>query len=137
IAISQSGETADTLSSLREIKLRGGLVAGITNVVGSSLARETDFGVYVHAGPEISVCSTKAFTAQVLATELLALRFGRMRDVSAADGRAWADALLGAPKQVGLMLEHWQTCKELAERFSNAPFTMFIGRGLNVPVACE
>jgi glutamine---fructose-6-phosphate transaminase (isomerizing) len=137
VAISQSGETADTLSALREIKLRGGLVAGITNVVGSSLARETNFGVYVHAGPEISVCSTKAFTAQVLATELLALRFGRMRDLSASEGRAWADALLGVPKLVGQMLEQWQICKELAERFSKSPFTMFIGRGLNVPVACE
>ena len=88
IGISQSGETADTLAALREIKLRGGLVAGITNVVGSSLSRETDFGTYVHAGPEISVCSTKAFTAQVLATELLALRFARMRDLAANDGRS-------------------------------------------------
>lgn len=137
VAISQSGETADTLSALREIRLRGGLIAGITNVVGSSLARATDFGVYVHAGPEISVCSTKAFTAQVLATELLALRFARMRDLSATDGRLWAEALLAAPKLVGQMLEQWQACKELAEQFSTAPFTMFIGRGLNVPVATE
>jgi glucosamine--fructose-6-phosphate aminotransferase (isomerizing) len=137
IAISQSGETADTLSALREIRLRGGLVAGITNVVGSSLARETDFGIYVHAGPEISVCSTKAFTAQVLATELLALRFGRMRDLSASDGRAWANALLQAPSLVSHMLEGWQACKDLAERFADAPFTMFIGRGPNVAVAAE
>lgn len=137
IAISQSGETADTLSALREIRLRGGLVAGITNVVGSSLARETDFGVYVHAGPEISVCSTKAFTAQVLATELLALRFARMRDLSASDGRAWANALLETPQLVGHMLERWQLCKDLAERFAEAPFTMFVGRGPNVAVAAE
>jgi glucosamine--fructose-6-phosphate aminotransferase (isomerizing) len=137
IAISQSGETADTLSALREIRLRGGLVAGITNVVGSSLARETDFGIYVHAGPEISVCSTKAFTAQVLATELLALRFGRMRDLSASDGRTWANALLETPSQVSHMLERWQPCKELAQRFAEARFTMFIGRGANVPVAAE
>lgn len=137
IAISQSGETADTLSALREIRLRGGLVAGITNVVGSSLARETDFGIYVHAGPEISVCSTKAFTAQVLATELLALRFGRMRDLSASDGRTWAHALLETPSQVSHMLERWQPCKELAQRFAEARFTMFIGRGANVPVAAE
>jgi glucosamine--fructose-6-phosphate aminotransferase (isomerizing) len=137
IAISQSGETADTLSALREIRLRGGLVAGITNVVGSSLARETDFGIYVHAGPEVSVCSTKAFTAQVLATELLALRFGRMRDLSASEGRSWANALLATPKLVTHMLERWQECKDLAERFSKAPFTMFIGRGPNVAVAAE
>jgi glucosamine--fructose-6-phosphate aminotransferase (isomerizing) len=137
VAISQSGETADTLSAVREIKNRGGLVAGITNVVGSSLARETEFGVYVHAGPEISVCSTKAFTAQVLACELLALRFARMRDLSAGDGRAWLLGLEKIPSQVSALLEQGATCKRLAEKFRDARFTMFIGRGLNVPVACE
>jgi glucosamine--fructose-6-phosphate aminotransferase (isomerizing) len=137
VAISQSGETADTLAALREIRLRGGLVAGITNVVGSSLSRETDFGVYVHAGPEISVCSTKAFTAQVLATELLALRFARMRDLSAAEGRLWVAGLEGLSKQVQLMLEQADACRELAARFCDARFTMFVGRGINVPVACE
>jgi glutamine---fructose-6-phosphate transaminase (isomerizing) len=137
VAISQSGETADTLSALREIRMRGGLVAGITNVVGSSLARETDFGVYVHAGPEISVCSTKAFTAQVLATQLLALRFARMRDLGASDGRAWVEALHKAPDQIAEMLQQWAPCKQLAERFADARFTMFVGRGLNVPVAAE
>jgi glucosamine--fructose-6-phosphate aminotransferase (isomerizing) len=137
VAISQSGETADTLSALREIRLRGGLVAGITNVVGSSLSRETDFGIYVHAGPEISVCSTKAFTAQVLATELLALRFARMRDLSAQDGRLWVSGLEGLSAQVRLALEQAAACKELAQRFCDARFTMFVGRGANVPVACE
>ncbi len=137
VAISQSGETADTLSALREIRLRGGLVAGITNVVGSSLSRETDFGIYVHAGPEISVCSTKAFTAQVLATELLALRFARMRDLSAQDGRAWVSGLESLSGQVRLALEQAAACKELAQRFCDARFTMFVGRGANVPVACE
>ncbi len=137
IGISQSGETADTLSALREIKLRGGLVAGITNVVGSSLSRETDLGVYVHAGPEISVCSTKAFTAQVLATELLALRFARTRDLSAVDGRAWVGGLEAASAQLRLMLEHAPTCKKLAERYCDAKFTLFVGRGANVAVAAE
>ena len=137
VAISQSGETADTLFALREIRQRGGLVAGITNVVGSSLSRETDFGIYVHAGPEISVASTKAFTAQVLATELLALRFARMRDLSAADGRSWVNGLERLPAQVGLMLEQAPACQELAQRFADARFTMFVGRGVNVPVACE
>jgi glutamine---fructose-6-phosphate transaminase (isomerizing) len=137
VAISQSGETADTLSALREIRLRGGLVAGITNVVGSSLSRETDFGIYVHAGPEISVCSTKAFTAQVLATELLALRFARMRDLSAAEGRLWVNGLEALSGQVRLALEQAAACKELAQRFCDARFTMFVGRGANVPVACE
>jgi glutamine---fructose-6-phosphate transaminase (isomerizing) len=137
VAISQSGETADTLGALREIRTRGGLVAGITNVVGSSLARETDFGVYVHAGPEISVCSTKAFTAQVLACQLLTLRFSRMRDLSANDGRLWLNALEKVPAQVSGMLEQWEVCKALGERFKDAKFTMFIGRGINVPVAYE
>ncbi|HEX2674463.1 MAG TPA: glutamine--fructose-6-phosphate transaminase (isomerizing), partial [Polyangiaceae bacterium] len=127
VAISQSGETADTLSALREIRMRGGLCAGITNVVGSSLSRETDFGIYVHAGPEISVCSTKAFTAQVLATELLALRFARMRDLSAADGRLWVNALESISAQVGLMLEQAESCKLLAQRFYQSRFTMFVG----------
>jgi glucosamine--fructose-6-phosphate aminotransferase (isomerizing) len=137
VAISQSGETADTLAAIREIRLRGGLVAGITNVVGSSLSRATDFGVYVHAGPEISVCSTKAFTAQVLATELLALRFARMRDLAAADGRLWVAALEKLPEQLRSMLEHSAACEELGKKFQNARFTMFVGRGINVPVAAE
>jgi glutamine---fructose-6-phosphate transaminase (isomerizing) len=137
VAISQSGETADTLMTLREIRLRGGLVAGITNVVGSSLSRETDFGVYVHAGPEVSVCSTKAFSAQVLATELLALRFARMHDMSASDGRLWVEAIERLPRQAESMLEQAATCKQLAEQFADAKFTMFVGRGVNVPVAGE
>lgn len=137
VAISQSGETADTLSALREIRQRGGLVAGITNVVGSSLARETAFGTYVHAGPEISVCSTKAFTAQVLAAELLSLRFARMRDLSASEGRAWALALQELPVKLRLMLEQAGVCEELAKRFAGHRFTMFVGRGANVPVAAE
>lgn len=137
VAISQSGETADTLAAVREVKQRGALVAGITNVVGSSLARETTFGTYIHAGPEISVCSTKAFTAQVLATQLLALRFARMNGLSAADGRAWVSALERLPEQVGQMLEQAQAYRKLAERFCRAKFTMFVGRGSNVPVALE
>lgn len=112
-------------------------MAGITNVVGSSLARETAFGTYVHAGPEISVCSTKAFTAQVLATELLSLRFARMRDLSASEGRAWALALQELPEKLTLMLEHAPACEELARRFAGYRFTMFVGRGANVPVAAE
>jgi glucosamine--fructose-6-phosphate aminotransferase (isomerizing) len=137
VAISQSGETADTLSALREIKLKGGLIAGVTNVVGSSLARETDFGTYVHAGPEISVCSTKAFTAQVLATELLALQFARMRDLSATDGRVWVKALEQLPAQVRGMLEQAPKCRRFAERFGASKLTIFIGRGANVAVARE
>jgi glucosamine--fructose-6-phosphate aminotransferase (isomerizing) len=137
IAISQSGETADTLATLHELKQRGGLTAGITNVPGSALARATEFGVYLHAGPEISVASTKALSAQVLACELLALRFARMRDLSAAEGRAWTSALERVPAQVQRMLEHESTCQALATRFAGAPYTMFVGRGISVPIASE
>lgn len=137
VAISQSGETADVLAALREIRLKGGLIAGVTNVVGCSLARDTDFGIYVHAGPEISVCSTKAFTAQVLATELLALQFARMHDMSATDGRTWVRALEQLPEQVGFMLEQAPACRALAQRFGGSKYTMFVGRGANVPVAQE
>jgi len=122
---------------VREVRQRGGLVAGITNVVGSSLARETDFGTYVHAGPEISVCSTKAFTAQVLATELLALRFSRMKDLSASEGRSWLTSLEQVPKGIQLMLEQSDTCRKLAAQFAGARFTMFVGRGINLAVAAE
>lgn len=137
VAISQSGETADTLAALREIRLKGGLVAGITNVVGSSLARESDFGTYVHAGPEISVCSTKAFTAQVIGTELLALQFARMHDLGETEGREWVRALQKLPDQITEMLGHAETCKKVAERFGGSKFTMFVGRGANVAVAAE
>ena len=137
VAISQSGETADTLATLHELRVRGGLVAGITNVAGSSLSRATDFGIYVHAGPEISVASTKALTAQILATELLALRFARMRDLGAAEGRAWVAALERVPAQVRLMLEQEEQVRELARRFAGARFTMFVGRGVSVPIAAE
>jgi len=137
VAISQSGETGDTLQTLREIRLRGGLIAGITNVPGSSLSRETDFGIYIHAGPEISVSSTKAFTAQILATELLALRFARLRDLGASEGRAWVNGLAQLPALVRVMLEQAPACKALAERFHRAPFTMYVGRGGCVPIAAE
>ena len=137
VAISQSGETADTLATLHEIRARGGLVAGITNVPGSSLARATEFGVYLHAGPEISVASTKALTTQVLAMQLLALRFARMRDLSAAEGRSWAEALLRLPEQVMQMLALADRYRALAERFQDAPYTMLVGRGISTPMAAE
>jgi glucosamine--fructose-6-phosphate aminotransferase (isomerizing) len=137
VAISQSGETGDTLATLREIRVRGGLVLGITNVAGSSLSRETEFGIYVHAGPEISVSSTKAFTAQLAAVELLALRFARMRDLGAGEGRAWLNGLGQLPQLSQLMLEQAPHISALAQRFAGAPFTMFVGRGSNVPIAAE
>jgi glucosamine--fructose-6-phosphate aminotransferase (isomerizing) len=137
VAISQSGETGDTLATLREIRVRGGLVLGITNVAGSSLARETEFGIYLHAGPEISVSSTKAFTAQLVAVQLLALRCARMRDLGAAEGREWLNGLAELPKLAALMLEQAPALSALAQRFARAPFTMYVGRGANLPIAAE
>ncbi|MFT3926948.1 MAG: glutamine--fructose-6-phosphate transaminase (isomerizing) [Myxococcales bacterium] len=137
VAISQSGETADTLATLRELRLRGALVAGIANVAGSSLSRETDFGIYTHAGPEVSVASTKAFTSQLVAAQLLALRFARLRGLSADQGRTWLSGLGQLAQRVQTMLEHAPTCRALAERFQSARFTMFVGRGSNLPVASE
>ncbi len=137
VAITQSGETADTLTALREIKMRGGLVAGITNAVGSSVARETDCGTYIHAGPEISVASTKAFTSQVAALSLLALKFARMRNLGAQEGREWVQAFQDLPSQVHEMLAHKAVVQDLAGTFADSPYTMFVGRGICCPVAKE
>jgi len=137
VAVSQSGETADTLVAVREIQQRGGTVVGITNGVGSTLARETDCGVYVHAGPEISVCSTKAFTAQVIALTLLALRVGRTRHVSAAAGRELVQAMQQLPELVTEMLAHAALVKDLAYSHTKARYAMFVGRGVSVAVARE
>lgn len=137
IAITQSGETADTLSALNEIKMRGGLVAGVTNAVGSTVARETDCGTYIHAGPEISVASTKAFTSQVAALSLMALKFARMRSLAAQEGREWVRAFEALPSQVHEMLAHKEVVADLAATFSNNRYTMFVGRGICCPVARE
>ncbi|MBN1945854.1 MAG: glutamine--fructose-6-phosphate transaminase (isomerizing) [Bradymonadales bacterium] len=137
VAISQSGETADVLSTLREIKMRGGMVAGITNMVGSSIARETDCGVYIHAGPEISVASTKAFTSQVTALSLMALLFARMRDLPAHEGREWVGGLNDASNEVHAMLVHRDRIKALAEEYCRSQYVMFVGRGISYPVARE
>ena len=137
IAVSQSGETADTLVAVRELKRRGAVVAGITNVVGSSLARETDCGVYMHAGAEISVCSTKAFTAQVAALTLIALRLGRIHHLSPGEGRLWAEGLLALPKQIASILEQESKVEAWAREHGDAKYMMFIGRGASAPVARE
>ena len=100
IAISQSGETADTLAALKEAKQRGALTMGIVNVVGSTIARYTDFGVYLHAGPEIGVASTKAFTSQIVALALFTLYMGRRRNLSVLQGREMVEALRKLPEQV-------------------------------------
>jgi len=137
IAISQSGETADTLAALREAKGRGARVMGIVNVVGSTLARETDFGVYLHAGPEIGVASTKAFTSQVAALALFALYMGRRRSLSILDGRRLVRAFRELPGQVASILDQNDEIRKLAERYVDSPNFLYLGRGYQFPVALE
>jgi glucosamine--fructose-6-phosphate aminotransferase (isomerizing) len=142
IVISQSGETADTLAALREAKSRGAKVMGIVNVVGSSIARETDFGVYLHAGPEIGVASTKAFTSQVAALALFTLYLARRRPapntLSILEGRKLVKALQALPGQVGEILDTKnEEIRQLAEELSSAPNFLYLGRGYQFPVALE
>ncbi|MGQ9805786.1 MAG: glutamine--fructose-6-phosphate transaminase (isomerizing) [Chlorobiales bacterium] len=137
LAISQSGETADTLAAVREAKLRGALVLGICNVVGSSIARETDCGIYTHAGPEIGVASTKAFTAQVTVLTLLALALGRRRTLSDAEAKMLVDELHSIPDKVRDILKLNGEVKQLATIFKDARNFLYLGRGVNFPVALE
>ncbi len=138
LAISQSGETADTIAALREAKARGALSLGICNVVGSTLARETDAGVYTHAGPEIGVASTKAFTAQVTALVLLALALAHRRGTIDREGAATlADELAAIPAKIAAILAQEAAIKMLADRFTYAPNFLYLGRSFNFPVALE
>ncbi|MDP4199037.1 MAG: glutamine--fructose-6-phosphate transaminase (isomerizing) [Bacteroidota bacterium] len=137
-AISQSGETADTLAALREAKRKGALGLGMVNVVGSTIARESDAGVYVHAGPEIGVASTKAFTSQLTAFALITIMLGRMRHLSVVDGRAMIRELLSLPEKVQRTLERTEAqVKEIAEIYKDATNFLYLGRGYNYPVALE
>jgi glucosamine--fructose-6-phosphate aminotransferase (isomerizing) len=135
--ISQSGETADTLAALKEAKRKGALVRGIVNVVGSTIARETDGGSYIHAGPELAVASTKAFTNMVSVLFLYALQFGRQRQLSVATGQRLLQASLEIPEKMKLVLEQNDAIKALAEKYKNYHNFLFLGRGVNVPVALE
>jgi len=137
IAISQSGETADTLAALREAKQRGARTMGIVNAVGSTIARETDFGVYLHAGPEIGVASTKAFTSQIVALTLVALYLGRRRSLSVLDGKKIVAALEKLPGQVEEILELNDEIRELAGSFVDSSNALYLGRGYQFPVALE
>ena len=137
IAISQSGETADTLEALRAAKASGSTVLGLVNVVGSTIAREADGGVYLHAGPEIGVASTKAFTAQVVALLLLGLYLGRQRGLPAEQGRALVAQLVRLPELVERALAVEPQVKALAEQYAEAPNALYLGRGVNFPVALE
>ncbi len=137
LAISQSGETADTLAAVREAHQKGALVAGICNVVGSTVARETGRGVYIHAGPEISVASTKAFTCQVSVLLMLALKIARCRHLSLSEGRAVAQEIARLPDIVEATLERNDTIARLAVRYAAYEDAFFIGRGYLFPVAME
>jgi glucosamine--fructose-6-phosphate aminotransferase (isomerizing) len=138
IVISQSGETADTLAALREAKRKGATVIGLVNVVGSSIARETHGGVYLHAGPEIGVASTKAFTSQVTVLVMLAVMIGRTKHMSLVEGKKIITALQHIPEQVKAMLDKIPgQVKEIANRISAANNALYLGRGYNFPVALE
>ncbi len=137
IVISQSGETADTLAALREAKRRGARVMGIVNVVGSSIARETDFGMYLHAGPEVGVASTKAFTSQVAALAFFTLYLGRLRNLPIIEGREFVKALQELPGKVANILERNDEIRALAEEYKDAPNFLYLGRGVQFPVALE
>lgn len=136
-AVTQSGETADTLYAMREIRRRGGTVLGICNVVGSTVARESDGGVYVHSGPEIAVASTKAFTSQLAAFYLLALSFARMHDMSHHEGQRFLTALNGMPALVKETLKQRDRVQALAKKYHQAQDFLFLGRGLLYPIALE
>jgi glucosamine--fructose-6-phosphate aminotransferase (isomerizing) len=137
LAISQSGETADTMAALHEAKQRGVSTMGIVNTVGSSIARSTDFGLYLHAGPEIGVASTKAFTSQLVALAMFTLYMGRRRHLSLPQGREFVNALRMLPEQVEQVLELNDEIKVLAEAYGDARNFLYLGRGYQFPVALE
>ena len=137
VGISQSGETADTLAALREAKRRGARTLGLVNVVGSTIAREVDGGIYLHAGPEIGVASTKAFTSQIAALALLTLKMGRLRALSILQGREVVRSLAKLPELVATVLVKAPQVEQIAERLQRATNVLYLGRGYNFPVALE
>src|SRR5437764_12463067 len=137
LAITQSGETADTLASLRETKRRGHTVLAICNVVGSTIAREADGGIYLHAEPEIGVASTKAFTSQVTALTLLALLMGRIRMLASSRGTQIIRALEAIPEQIEKLLAQDDSIRAIAKKYCEARNFFFLGRQYNFPVALE
>jgi glucosamine--fructose-6-phosphate aminotransferase (isomerizing) len=137
VAISQSGETLDTLAAVEEAKERGATVLGIVNVVGSSIARSTDAGIYLHAGPEIGVASTKAFTAQVAVLTMLAIELGRRKHLSSDQAVRYIDELSGIPDKVNTILSQSEKIKEIAAANIDKGNWLFLGRGFNYPVALE
>ncbi|ACD89195.1 MAG: glutamine--fructose-6-phosphate transaminase (isomerizing) [Chlorobium limicola] len=137
IVISQSGETADTLAALREAKEKGALVMGICNVVGSTIARETHCGMYTHAGPEIGVASTKAFTAQVIVLYMVALALSQGRTLSDSEIALYLRELSEVPSKVSEILKSSEEIRAIAGSYRNARNFLYLGRGYNFPVALE
>ncbi|HEX9784682.1 MAG TPA: glutamine--fructose-6-phosphate transaminase (isomerizing) [Opitutaceae bacterium] len=135
--ITQSGETIDTLGALREAQRKGYKALAITNVVGSTIARESDGGIYQHAGPEIGVASTKAFTSQILIAAMLALYLGRLRDMSFSDGVVMVQALKDAPKYARKVLEQAEYIHEIARKYAHCADFLFLGRQAMFPIALE
>ena len=135
--VSQSGETIDTIMALREAKRKGGVTRGIVNVIGSTIARETGAGTYIHAGPELAVASTKAYTNMVAILLLYALEFGRLRHTTVATGERIIQSLLEVPEKMNEILKQSDQIKVLAEKYKNYPNLFFLGRGINYPVAME
>jgi glucosamine--fructose-6-phosphate aminotransferase (isomerizing) len=137
LAVSQSGETADTLGAIKEVQVKGGRVMGVVNVVGSTIARTCGRGVYVHSGPEIAVASTKAFTSQVAALLVAALMFGRTRMLSADEGRRLGEELLGVPELVARYLANPGNIQGAVELVTQGRYAFFFGRGVSHAVAME
>jgi len=135
--ISQSGETADTLAAMREAKRKGATCLGICNVVGSTIARESDGGVYIHAGPEIGVASTKAFTSQIMVLSLITILLSRMRNMSYEKGEELINAINTVPEQVKQVLALNDDIKAIAEKYHHKDNFLYLGRGVNFPVALE
>jgi glucosamine--fructose-6-phosphate aminotransferase (isomerizing) len=136
-AVSQSGETADTLYAMRELQRKGARVLGICNVVGSTIPRESDGGVYIHSGPEIAVASTKAFTSQLTAFYLFSLMMARMRHMGIESGMSFIQELESVPDAVQEVLNRRQALVPLARKYARAEDFLFMGRGINYPVALE
>ena len=137
IAISQSGETADTLAAVEQANERGAMVLGVVNVVGSTIARTTDAGIYLHVGPEIGVASTKAFTAQVAVLSMLAIEMGRRRHVSSDQATSYIDELAQIPDKIEQILEQSNHIRDIASANVDKENWLFLGRGFNYPVALE
>ena len=136
-ALTQSGETADTLAALREVKRKGHPTLAICNVVGSTIANEADGGIYLHAGPEIGVASTKAFTSQCVILALLALHFGRLRHMSFEQGLEFIDHLESLPELVTQALESSESIRHIAEKYCDSNTFLYLGRQYNFPIALE